>query len=580
MTDTPLDLAHAAMEAAPEDDRARLRFYERLADAELFLLLSDEATGETIKPEVFELQDASFVLVFDTEERLATFVGKPAPFAALSGRMIAQMLAPSGIGMGVNLEVAPSSILIPPSAVTWLVETLDNAPDEVEQKLSEVTAPAGLPEVLIEALDTKLSTAMGLARWAYLVGTVSETGGRGHMLGFVGAIPEAQDALAKAVDLHVQLFVAQSPGIGFWSDETVRTLEVALDLADRLGETPLRGDIVYGLVLSSYFRGNLERSIVSADELNLLAQASGDEAQLLVAQRLAGVGRLMSGRMNEAAPYLQRAEDLCAHVANQDLAARFGHDPIVGVYIYQSMLASFRGQTALAENYRMLSERRSKRVDHTNTTCTMYGLALFCAHISGDVSAERSHLTNMRLLVEEHSVTASQLWAEVAVALLKLADGENAIDEYWRSERAMLDANISLLVAGNRVLGARRIMALGHPDAARTMADAAEAQMRETGEQSWLPELHRVRAAFARQEKDEAKAEFELSTAVSAAQRSGAVLWELRASLDLARLYIDTDRIEQAKSLLASLDGKVGTDDCLDESVLARKLHKTISLTA
>ena len=143
MTDTPLDLAHAAMEAAPEDERARLRFYERLADAELFLLLSDEATGETIKPEVFELQDASFVLVFDTEERLATFVGKPAPFAALSGRMIAQMLAPSGIGMGVNLEVAPSSILIPPSAVTWLVETLDNAPDEVEQKLSEVTAPAG-----------------------------------------------------------------------------------------------------------------------------------------------------------------------------------------------------------------------------------------------------------------------------------------------------------------------------------------------------------------------------------------------------------------------------------------------------
>ena len=81
------------------------------------------------------------------------------------------------------------SILIPPNAVTWLVDTLDNAPDQIEERLAEFTAPAGLPERLIEALDTKLSTAVGLARWAYLVGTVSETGVRSHLLGFVGAIP-------------------------------------------------------------------------------------------------------------------------------------------------------------------------------------------------------------------------------------------------------------------------------------------------------------------------------------------------------------------------------------------------------
>ena len=39
MTETPLDLAFAAMQAAPDEDAPRLRFYERLADAELFLLL-------------------------------------------------------------------------------------------------------------------------------------------------------------------------------------------------------------------------------------------------------------------------------------------------------------------------------------------------------------------------------------------------------------------------------------------------------------------------------------------------------------------------------------------------------------
>lgn len=199
MTETPLDIAHAAMEAAPLEDAVRLRFYERLADAELFLLLTKEAEGDKISPEVFEVQDNSFVLVFDTEERLAEFVGDVAPYAALSGRVIAQMLAPSGIGMGVNLDVAPSSILIPGEAVAWLVDTLGNAPDEVEAKVDEFSAPAGLPESLVVALDQKLSTAAGLARWAYLVGTTYENGVKSHMLGFVDAVPEAQGALAKAV---------------------------------------------------------------------------------------------------------------------------------------------------------------------------------------------------------------------------------------------------------------------------------------------------------------------------------------------------------------------------------------------
>ena len=66
MTDlTPLDTAHAAMEAAPQDDAARLRFYERLADGELFLMLTEEAKGEDISPSLFDTGEGSFVLVFD-----------------------------------------------------------------------------------------------------------------------------------------------------------------------------------------------------------------------------------------------------------------------------------------------------------------------------------------------------------------------------------------------------------------------------------------------------------------------------------------------------------------------------------
>ncbi len=195
---TLLDAAHAAMQANPGDDTARLRFFERLADGEMFLLLSEEVRGDTLRPEIFEVSGGRFVLAFDREERLAAFARAPAPYAALSGRAIAAMLAGQGTGLGVNLDVAPSSILLPAEALDWLAATLAETPEQVEARIVEVTAPAGLPEALLGALDTKLVSAAGLAGSAWLVGVTYDHGGRGHMLAFVDALPGAESALAAA----------------------------------------------------------------------------------------------------------------------------------------------------------------------------------------------------------------------------------------------------------------------------------------------------------------------------------------------------------------------------------------------
>lgn len=176
---TALDAAHAAMEATPQDDAARLRFFERLADSELFLMLTEEARDENISPELFDVADGRFVLAFDLEERLARFAGRPAPYVALSGRVLTAMLSGQGIGLGLNLEVAGSSMLIPAEALAWLAETLQHGPEEVQQRLAEFTPPEGLPDILLTALDTKLATAAGLAAAAFLVGTRAESGGRG-----------------------------------------------------------------------------------------------------------------------------------------------------------------------------------------------------------------------------------------------------------------------------------------------------------------------------------------------------------------------------------------------------------------
>ena len=192
---TPLDHAHAAMEANPDEDAARLRFFELFASTELYVLLEDG----TEAPRLFETGEGAFLLAFDTEERLSAFAGGPAAYAALSGRAIVEMIGTQNVGVGFNLETAPSSYLIPAGGISWLIDVLSKRPQELSAIPEEFTPPVGLPEALLSSLDSRLAAAEGLARLAYLVGVTYRGGRRGHLLAIIDATPEAQASLSRAI---------------------------------------------------------------------------------------------------------------------------------------------------------------------------------------------------------------------------------------------------------------------------------------------------------------------------------------------------------------------------------------------
>lgn len=193
---TPLDRAHLAAEASGTD-AARLTFYERLAEAELHLLI-DAAEENRITPHLVEVEGARYALAFDLPERLTAFAGA-APTATLSGRRLAAMLAAERLGLALNLDDAPSAQLLPPDAIGWFATTLAHAPQEAEARIAEITPPGALPDALLTALDGKLKLAAGLAATAYLAGAVYDDGSRAHVLAFVDPVPGAEPDLARAV---------------------------------------------------------------------------------------------------------------------------------------------------------------------------------------------------------------------------------------------------------------------------------------------------------------------------------------------------------------------------------------------
>ena len=79
--------------------------------------------------------------------------------------------------------------------------------------------------------------------------------------------------------------------------------------------------------------------------------------------------------------------------------------------------------------------------------------------------------------------------------------------------------------------------------------------MEITNERWTEAELHRVRGKLLVAVGALASAEDNFHKAVAVAQRQNAKLWELRASLDLARLWRDQGKRREARDLLAPIYG-------------------------
>jgi SseB protein N-terminal domain len=196
---TPLDRAHLATEAVPDDDAARLRFYAALADTELFLLIEAEAAGDIVSPQVFDLADGRFVMGFDSEDRLAAFSDAPAAYAALPGRVVVRHLAGQGVGIGLNLGVAPSSVLLPAVAIDWFAATLTHAPDAATGQARRIDAPRDVPDALVASLARAGSAFADLAARALLADVTDAQGRRSLTLALIGVPHDAEAALAQAL---------------------------------------------------------------------------------------------------------------------------------------------------------------------------------------------------------------------------------------------------------------------------------------------------------------------------------------------------------------------------------------------
>jgi len=122
----------------------------------------------------------------------------------------------------------------------------------------------------------------------------------------------------------------------------------------------------------------------------------------------------------------------------------------------------------------------------------------------------------------------------------------------------------------------------GEPEDAMDTMTEAESYVEESGEAFWEAELHRLRGEFMLQSGVVAlQVERRFRKARDLARRQGSLALELRASLSLAKLWYDGDRIAEAHALLTDVYSRYtegfDTADVSEAQILIEELEDELA---
>jgi tetratricopeptide (TPR) repeat protein len=299
----------------------------------------------------------------------------------------------------------------------------------------------------------------------------------------------------------------------------------------------------------------------TVEQFEDLARRIGDPVLIPFADRLAGYTLHLAGRQKESELRFRRVID-GAFVPTDQRYTILNYDHRAASRAGLAATLCLQGLVDQAVDESQASLREAMASRHLVSTCEVIRLAAFpIALMTWDFAAAEQAI---ELLIEVATSQNGTYWiilgqflkGELLVRQGKFAPGvallQNALDlcreNGWASRHSQFLAVLAEGLAG-----------LGRLDEALLTVDAALARARRGGELLYAPEILRAKGELALQVDvpgSAIKAESCFLEAIDLAREQGALLWELRATLSLARLKAQHGRQDEARSELSLVYGR------------------------
>jgi class 3 adenylate cyclase/predicted ATPase len=342
---------------------------------------------------------------------------------------------------------------------------------------------------------------------------------------------------------------------GFGAEESRAAFIRARELAAAIEDATERFTIYYGLFIGNLVRGELGFAREIAETFLREAERGAWTTECGVGRRILGSTCLWQGDFIEAQANLVEALSIYDPERDREARFRLGPDTGAAARVYLAITKWQLGEVGPA---RALIEEADAHAIGTGHVPTLVVTYLQKAHfeiVRGDAGAARRNAEIAVKLSQENAITrfAALGVLQSAWASARPDGRETGTTELRQALAAYTDLGDKLDVPFYQGLLAE-IEAQGDAENALTRIEEALALAGETGERWSDAFLHRCRGEILlkRDPANTAPAEDALLTAIAIAQQQKARSFELRAALDLARLYNSTSRSAGAHALLAS----------------------------
>jgi class 3 adenylate cyclase/predicted ATPase len=390
----------------------------------------------------------------------------------------------------------------------------------------------------------------------------------------IAARPETPERQRQELDLQIALGGALIAAQGYTAPETDKAFTRARDLCERVGETSQLLRAVWGQFTSRFVGGAQKAALTAAEEMLALAERRGDVSGRIMAQASCGSVLLFLGRLRAARAAFEAALAIDA-VDEREAAFLYGQSGRVLALAYLGLDLMLMGFVEAAERNTARAIEEARALAHPTTLCFAHSIATRVAFARRDRVGLVRHAAMVRQLSDEQGLGLWQALGEIYhgwTAAYAGRDGEavalirRGLARY-RAGGARLSLPLYLLT-----LAMAQARAGDNADAA-TIVEAQQAS--EIGEERWMDaEIHRVAAdiLLVPPQRDPARAEAELLTAMAIAAEQGARLWHLRAATCLARLWGEQGRRGEGRDLLAPICDGFSEGSDLPDLAAARAL--------
>jgi class 3 adenylate cyclase/predicted ATPase len=341
---------------------------------------------------------------------------------------------------------------------------------------------------------------------------------------------------------------------GHGAPETTAAFARAAELAARAENAAEHFSARYGLWTSSYVRGERTTPEVAMAFLRD-AERVPNSPEVLVGHRIVGISLRSEGDYIGAREHLEQALSSYDIELHSPLAFRYGVDTRVSCMVYLALTLWPLGEIARA---RLLADESLAVAPTTGHIATIaYALAHVCYLdlLCRDAGRLLPHAESLVGLSREHGL---RMW--LALGTFELGHAHFCTGEVDAGETEMRDGigmcreqglsmELQLFESTYAEVQAKR----GRADAAVATLDGAFALSERTGQHWHDAELNRLRGEIVlkRDPANAAPAEEAFLTAIAIAQRQKARSFELRAALNLAKLFQATDRFDDAHAVIA-----------------------------